>query len=207
MYIICLILYFTEMTKEKTKSKIEKTALNLIDRKPFQQISTKEIAYETGIAEVTLFRHFKNKEKILDTLADKFFSLIIGFENKNILTEVEFKNELIKFFNKSISRGPIQRKLFKIFLYIGMYRKDKFLKYSGVYENQIASPIEKVVEYGKKNWGYKQDIDTEIAVKLLINSIGFFHIIQNVFLLREQKPYNFDKVVEIAVNNFIKNLK
>ena len=31
-----------------------------------------------------------------------------------------------------------------------MYRKDKFLKYSGVYENQIASPIEKVVEYGKK---------------------------------------------------------
>ena len=76
-----------------------------------------------------------------------------------------------------------------------------------MYENQIASPIEKVVEYGKKNWGYKQDIDTEIAVKLLINSIGFFHIIQNVFLLREQKPYNFDKVVEIAVNNFIKNLK
>ena len=52
------------MAKEKTKSKIEKTTLNLIDRKPFQQISTKEIAYETGIAEVTLFRHFKNKEKI-----------------------------------------------------------------------------------------------------------------------------------------------
>jgi len=195
------------MKKKDTKKNIEKSTLRLIDKKPFQEISTKEIANETGIAEVTLFRHFRNKEKILTTLADQFFKLIIGFNTKKINNEEDFKNELINFFNKSISNGPLQRKLFKIFLYIGMYRKNMFLKYARIYEEQIAGPIEQVVHHGKQHWGYREDIDSDISVKLLINSIGFFHIVQNVFLLKEKKAYDFDKVIEIAVDNFIKNLK
>ena len=58
------------MTK-KTRTKLLDSTLSLIDQKPFQQISTKEIAKESGVAEVTLFRHFKNKESLFDNLAYK----------------------------------------------------------------------------------------------------------------------------------------
>ena len=194
------------MSKD-TKDKLLDSTLSLIDKKPFHQISTKEIAEESGVAEVTLFRHFTNKESILDILTDKFFKMIVGFETLNINSEETFRTELVKFFTKTTKSDPLSRKLFKIFLYIGMYRKKTFFKYSTIYESQIAGPIEQIVDYGKEHWGYRKKIDTDIVVKLLINSIGFFNMVQNVFLLREVHPYDFDKIIEIGVDNFLKSLK
>ena len=194
------------MSKE-TKDKLLDSTLSLIDKKPFHQISTKEIAEESGVAEVTLFRHFTNKESLLDILTDKFFKMIVGFETLNINSEEIFRIELVKFFTKTTKSDPLSRKLFKIFLYIGMYRKKTFFKYSTIYERQIAGPIEQIVDYGKEHWGYRKEIDTDIAVKLLINSIGFFNMVQNVFLLREIQPYDFDKIIEIGIDNFLGSLK
>ena len=190
-----------------TKDKLLDSTLSLIDKKPFHQISTKEIAEESGVAEVTLFRHFTNKESLLDILTEKFFKMIVGFETLNINSEERFRIELIKFFNQTTKSDPLQRRLFKIFLYIGMYRKKTFFKYATIYESEIAGPIEKIVDYGKKHWGYRKKIDTDIAVKLLLNSIGFFNIVQNVFLLREVKSYDFDQIIEIGVDNFLRSLK
>ena len=195
------------MKKIQTQEKIEKSTLELIDKKPFQEISTKQIASQAGVSEMTIFRHFSSKDKILDRLSKFFFKLIIGFDSNTIKDENHFRTELIKFFKKSISSSPMHRKLFKVFLYIGMYKKEMFLKYADIYEYQIAGPIEQVVEYGIKNWGYNKNLDVEISVKLLINSIGFFNIVQNVFLLRKKKPYDLNKVIEISVDNFIKTLK
>jgi AcrR family transcriptional regulator len=194
------------MSKE-TKDKLLDSTLSLIDKKPFHQISTKEIAKESGVAEVTLFRHFTNKESLLDILTDKFFKMIVGFETLNINSEERFRTELIKFFNKTTKSDSLQRKLFKIFLYIGMYRKKTFFKYASQYERTIAGPIEQIVDYGKKHWGYRIELDTDITVKLLLNSIGFFNIIQNVFLLKESNPYDFEKIIEIGVDNFLRSLK
>ena len=190
-----------------TKDKLLDSTLSLIDKKPFHQITTKEIAEKSGVAEVTLFRHFTNKEFLLDILTDKFFKMIVGFETLNINSEESFRTELIKFFNKTTKSDPLQRKLYKIFLYIGMYRKETFFKYAKIYERQIAEPIEQIVDYGKKHWGYREEIDTAISVALLLNSIGFFSILQNVFLLREVNTYDFDQIIEIGVNNFLRSLK
>ena len=189
------------------KDKLLDSTLSLIDKKPFHQISTKEIAEASGVAEVTLFRHFANKESLLDILTDKFFKMIVGFETLNINSEESFRTELNKFFNKTTKSDPLQRRLYKIFLYIGMYRKKTFFKYAKIYERQIAEPIEQIVDYGKKHWGYREEIDTAISVALLLNSIGFFSILQNVFLLREVNAYDFDQIIEIGVNNFLRSLK
>ena len=194
------------MSKE-TKDKLLDGTLSLIDKKPFHQISTKEIAEESGVAEVTLFRHFTNKESILEILADKFFKMIVGFETLNIDSEEKFRTKLVQYFGRTTKSNPISRRLFKIFLYIGMYRKKTFFKYASQYERTIAGPIEQIVDYGKKHWGYRKEIDTNITVQLLLNSIGFFNITQNVFLLKESNPYDFNKVIEIGVDNFLRSLK
>ena len=194
------------MSKE-TKDKLLDGTLSLIDKKPFHQISTKEIAEESGVAEVTLFRHFTNKESILEILADKFFKMIVGFETLNIDSEEKFRTKLVQYFGRTTKSNPISRRLFKIFLYIGMYRKKTFFKYASQYERTIAGPIEQIVDYGKKHWGYRKEIDTNITVQLLLNSIGFFNITQNVFLLKESNPYDFNKVIEIGIDNFLRSLK
>ena len=133
------------MKKIQTQEKIEKSTLELIDKKPFQEISTRQIASQAGVSEMTIFRHFSSKDKILDRLSRFFFKLIIGFDSNTIKDENHFRAELINFFKKSISSSPMHRKLFKVFLYIGMYKKEMFLKYADIYEDQIAGPIEQVV--------------------------------------------------------------
>ena len=133
--------------------------------------------------------------------------MIVGFETLNINSEEIFRTELVQYFGRTTKSNPLSRRLFKIFLYIGMYRKKTFFKYAVIYENQIAGPIEQIVDYGKKHWGYREEIDTDIVVKLLLNSIGLFNIVQNVFLLREVKTYDFDQIIEIGVDNFLRSLK
>jgi len=192
---------------KKTKDKLLDSTLSLIDEKPFYQITTKEIAKRSGVAEVTLFRYFTNKESILNILTNRFFKMIIGFKTRNVKSENDFRFELIRYFSKAIKSDPFQRKMFKVFLYIGMYRKNTFFKYATIYEKEIVGPIEKIVLYGKEHWGYRKNVDVEISVKLLINSIGFFNIIQNVFLLKEINEYDFKQIIEIGVDNFLKSLK
>ena len=132
---------------------------------------------------------------------------MLALKHLNINSEEKFRTELVKFFTKTTKSDPLQRKLFKIFLYIGMYRKKTFFKYAAIYESQIAGPIEQIVDYGKEHWGYRKEIDSDIVVKLLLNSLGFFNIVQNVFLLREVKPYDFNQIIEIGVDNFLGSLK
>jgi AcrR family transcriptional regulator len=49
-----------------TRRKILETALHLFSEKGYLGATTKDIAAESGIAEVTLFRHFASKENLLE---------------------------------------------------------------------------------------------------------------------------------------------
>ena len=50
--------------KPVTRDKILEAALFLFSKKGYLGATTKEIAKEAGIAELTLFRHFASKEKL-----------------------------------------------------------------------------------------------------------------------------------------------
>ncbi|MEW5744654.1 MAG: TetR/AcrR family transcriptional regulator [Nitrospirota bacterium] len=49
-----------------TRDKILETALKLFSREGYLGATTREIAREAGIAEVTLFRHFSSKEELFE---------------------------------------------------------------------------------------------------------------------------------------------
>ena len=53
--------------------------------------------------------------------------MIIDFNSNDITCEKEFRDRLVQYFSKSINSNPVQRKLFKIFLHVDMYKKDIFL--------------------------------------------------------------------------------
>lgn len=59
----------------KTRKKITKAAFELISAKGYQGATTREIAQLAGVAEVTLFRHFTNKESLFAEVLDQFSSI------------------------------------------------------------------------------------------------------------------------------------
>lgn len=61
----------------QTRQALRQALLSLLDRKPFEQITIREIATESGVGYTTFFRHHPGKEELLnDIAADEIKQLI-----------------------------------------------------------------------------------------------------------------------------------
>jgi AcrR family transcriptional regulator len=69
----------------QTRDKILETSLKLFSRKGFLGATTKEIAKEAGIAEITLFRHFPSKENLFEEVLNSYTFLPVL---KGLLPEI-----------------------------------------------------------------------------------------------------------------------
>ncbi|MEN3039537.1 MAG: helix-turn-helix domain-containing protein, partial [Candidatus Kryptonium sp.] len=58
--------------RKNTRDQILSSALKLFSERGFLGATTKEIARQAGISEVTLFRHFSNKEKLFISVLNKY---------------------------------------------------------------------------------------------------------------------------------------
>ena len=68
-----------------TSDRLLFAAINLIAKKGYHAVSTKEIAKEASVSEMTLFRHFGTKKAMLEAAIDRFYyttSMKELFENK-----------------------------------------------------------------------------------------------------------------------------
>ncbi|RCX13306.1 TetR family transcriptional regulator [Fontibacillus phaseoli] len=59
--------------KSTSKDKLMQAALSLMAEKGYNGVSTKEIAAEAGVSEMTLFRNFGGKLNLLDAAIDRFY--------------------------------------------------------------------------------------------------------------------------------------
>lgn len=83
-----------------TKKKILDTALDMFSKRGFSAVSVRDISYAVGVKESALYKHFKNKQDVFDTLvanymqkSDAFMGGIGAIHNDNI-TELSRQAEL-----------------------------------------------------------------------------------------------------------------
>jgi len=190
--------------KIATKDKILISTLKLIDNKPFPQVSTKEIAELTGISEGTIFRHYKTKEILLQKLCEEFLNLTTSLDLSELKSEKEFKTKLVEFF-KFLQKTENQ--IYKLMLYVAMYRKEQFKVFNDIFNINVYKKIEAVVKQGTINWGYSKKINIKLHVRLLMYSIYFFTIQQQVFGADKIEKFNMNDVINTAVDNFLHGIK
>ena len=187
-----------------TKEKILFSALSLIDFKPFPQISTKEIAKNAGISEGAIFRHFKNKNEILEQLCQHFLNIVTHLNLESIKNEPQFKKNLIDFF---LSLQQTKTQIYKLVLYISMYKPEQFKIFNKIINDKVYKQIENTIKKNQIKWSYKKNINIKIHVRLLMYSIYFFTIQQDVFGADKIEKFDMKNVIETSVNNFIYGLK
>ena len=190
--------------KIATKDKILISTLKLIDEKPFPQVSTKEIAELTGISEGAIFRHYKTKEILLQKLCEEFLNLTTTLDLSNLESEEEFKVKLVQFFQ---FLQKTENQIYKLMLYVAMYRKEQFKVFNDIFNVNVYKKIEAVVKQGTKNWGYNKKINIKLHVRLLMYSIYFFTIQQQVFGADKIEKFNMNAVINTAVDNFLYGIK
>ena len=62
----------TNMCTINTEDKILNASIVLFSQKGYSAVTTKEIAKEAAVSEMTLFRHFESKHKLFEKAFDKF---------------------------------------------------------------------------------------------------------------------------------------
>ncbi len=89
--------------KERTHQKLIRTALRLFGRQGYTATTTRQIAHEAGIAELTLFRHFGTKENLA---VQVFFSVCTHLfdELRAAVEQATTPQERLRAFARSLRR-------------------------------------------------------------------------------------------------------
>ncbi len=185
-------------TKEREEL-ILQAAIKVFSEKSYNGATTREIADEAGVAVGTLFRHFQNKEDILNGLLMEI--------TKNIMPKIAVES-LETIFKEYLGTSPEKTLLAFIDSRVNIFNENyEILKVVGmeaVYNAELRDAIiDKVylpVQRILKNFirkgiesGHFRNVDEEIVVKF-ISGLFIFLVCERKYLGKEEIKAEIDRV-------------
>lgn len=76
LYIMKNKLTIMNIEKGSTDEKIVEATLRVLQREGFQKATTKKIAAEAGVNEVTIFRNYENKQNLIETTKNYYLKIL-----------------------------------------------------------------------------------------------------------------------------------
>lgn len=153
-----------QIQAQETHDKIYAIAINLIEKKGFENITVAEICEAAHVSVGSFYNYFKSKHEILDRifkLADDYFSTVVS----NNLSEGTSQDKIAKFFNYyaeyNIDRGVDFVKQ----LYTG---KNNLFATKG---RPMQVVLQSIIEDGKKHGELSTDMTAEEVVKFLFIAV------------------------------------
>lgn len=177
------------MTSE-TERKILDAALKLFAEKGYTGATTRVIAEKAGVSELTLFRKFKNKRNLFDTLLTQnlekmekdFESVLI---NQKFDSPSDFLETFIRNYIESIEEN------FEVFFLV-------INDGTGKFEQSLSEFFKESAEYLKKNVGGNKLDPEAFAVTIA----GFTYVIC-IEKHKERAIFNQEKLIENFINNSV----
>lgn len=181
-----------------TRDKILETALKLFSRKGYLGATTKEIAKEAGIAEITLFRYFPSKEKLFENVISTY-SFLPAL--KDLLPEVEGMpyEEALNVIAKRFLETLSSRKDLIQIMHSEMHRYPE--KIHIIHNSIIDNVIKTLASYFEKlkTKGLLKDFNSELGARAFL---GMFFSYFNAQELKMRKKYKGDDT-EMTIREYV----
>ena len=180
-----------KLSKEDTRSRITKAATKLFAENGYQQTTIAEIAKMVGLAEGSIYEHFRGKEEILLTIPDVWVNRAIDELDLQLLGIQGAINKLRKFlwwYMHYIESEPLTAKVVFLFL----KTNPNFIQ-TEVYPNvkTFYAYLTKIFEEGRENGELIKDLDPFIARATFLGTIE--HLVIR-WLLKDMTYSLFDKL-------------
>lgn len=186
-----------------TRDKILDTALRLFSRKGYLGATTREIAREAGVAEVTLFRHFPSKEALFEEVINRY-SFLPAL--KGILPEVRdcaYEEALTIIARRFIESLTLKKDLVKIMhsemqRYPETIRKLHHTLIDGIYKALAAyfSDMQKQ--------GVLRSFDPEAAARAFLGMLFSYFSVEEILLHKKFRRGDMDATVKGFVDIFMR---
>jgi len=185
-----------------TKEKILESALKLFSQKGYLGATTKEIAKEAGIAEVTLFRYFPSKEALFEEVINNYSFLP---KLKEILKKVETRSykEVLKIIASEFLKLLESKKDLIRIMHSEMQRYPEKIK--KIYENVIENTFKLLSKYFEKLQKEEilKEFNSELAARAFLGMFfSYFYAKEIKEFLNLQKE-DVSQVIETYIDIFI----
>jgi len=183
-----------KLSKEDTRSRITKAATKLFAENGYQQTTIAEIAKMVGLAEGSIYEHFRGKEDILLTIPDVWVNRAIEELDLQLLGIQGAINKLRKFlwwYMHYIESEPLTAKVVFLFL----KTNPNFIQ-TEVYSNvkTFYAYLTKIFEEGCESGELTQDLNPFIARAAFLGTIE--HLVIR-WLLKDGTYSLFDNLEHI----------
>lgn len=144
------------------KDSILKNALELFAHEGYDATSTNKIAKKAGVSEGLIFRHFKNKEGLLNAILEKAQE-----DSKSVLLQLECtpspKERLAIFIVMAFDLDKEQKTFWKL-VYALKWQAE-------IYDNRISAPFKKLMSKTFKELAYQNPNAEAEALLMLTDGI------------------------------------
>jgi AcrR family transcriptional regulator len=190
------------MSAETTRDKIQEASLKLFSQKGFLGATTREIAREAGVAEVTLFRHFPSKEALFEEVIRRY-SFLPAL--KGILPGLEragYEEAILEIARRFLERLEERKDLIRIML-AERYHYPSQVK--GIFRGFLGEMIRMLADYFRQLQarGILRDFDPDVGAKAFLGSLFAYVNFLGFFLGTSGRGGHDDRFAEEFVKLFI----
>ncbi|VEF49814.1 TetR family transcriptional regulator [Bacillus freudenreichii] len=203
-------LLFEEEEFTPKQKKIVAAAIEIFAEKGYAATSTSEIAKKAGVAEGTIFRHYKTKkELLLSIVAPMMAKMIAPFVIKDINRVLDKDHDTLEDFLREMikNRAAFMEKnklLFRIIVQELPFQKELQAQFKEHIVAKVYKRMERIVEHYQQN-GEVVEMPTKTVIRLFLSTI-FGHLMARFFILSPDEWHD-EEEMERTVQFLVRGLR
>jgi len=191
-----------ESCSTSTREKILETALKLFSTRGYLGATTREIAKEAGIAEVTLFRHFPSKELLFEAMLTTHSFLP---ELKVLLPEMKelsYEQALRTIASRFLDALSERRDIIKVMQAEMQRYPEKIL---AIYHTFIDEVFREMASYfrGMQKMGVLRQFDPDFGARAFMGMFFAYFNAEEILLRKKYRHVDKDATIREYVDIFI----
>ena len=187
-----------ELTKRQEE--IIQKATQIIDKKGIQGLTIKNLSHEIGVTEGAIYRHFKNKKEILDSILEQFKSNMKDFQKAEFTGHKNFFDVLLSVFQHFRTIFENNPAIVSVIFAEEIFQNDSQLSEK---VSQIIQSNEKFMLHAIKQGKANGELRKELNEQMMVNSIfGPFRLI-----VKKWKLSGFEGTLKKDVDKLLEYLK
>lgn len=190
------------MSAESTRDKILESALKLFSQKGFLGATTREIAKEAAVAEVTLFRHIPSKEALFEEVIQRYSFLPALKGILPGLEQTDYEEALLEIARRFLERLEERKDLIRIMLAERHHYPSQVKR---IFRGILGEMIRMLADYFRQLQarGILRDFDPDVGAKAFLGSLFAYVNFLGFFLGTPGRGGRNDRFAEEFVKLFI----
>lgn len=142
-----------DQKKTDKQAKILEAAIEIFSEKGFAATSTSEIAQKAGVAEGTIFRHYKTKKDLLLSIAGPIaIKMVAPFLLRDFAKVLDLPYNKVEYFYRAVARDRMEfvrqnLKLIKILFHEVSFQPELMEQIKSLLTNVVVQRFERVIKH------------------------------------------------------------